>query len=98
MIDRKVDFNEIIPVDENYYQIQRTNGELANETLSEGEITFITFLYFMQLVRGGTKPENTSENRVVVIDDPISSLDSTILFVVSSLLKEEIKKLKEAQS
>ena len=46
---------KIIPVDENYYQIQRTNGELANETLSEGEITFITFLYFMQLVRGGNK-------------------------------------------
>lgn len=86
---------KIIPVDENYYQIQRTNGELANETLSEGEITFITFLYFMQLVRGGTKPENANENRVVVIDDPISSLDSTILFVVSSLLKEEIKKIKK---
>lgn len=86
---------KIIPVEENYYQIQRINGELANETLSEGEITFITFLYFMQLVRGGTKPENASENRVVVIDDPISSLDSTILFVVSSLLKEEIKKLKK---
>ena len=88
---------KIIPVDGNYYQIQRTNGELANETLSEGEITFITFLYFMQLVRGGTKPENASENKVVVIDDPISSLDSTILFVVSSLIKEEIKKLKNGK-
>mgnify|MGYP000843898122 CR=1 FL=1 len=84
----------IVPVEGNYYQIQRTNGELANDTLSEGEITFITFLYFMRLVRGGTSPEKANENKVIVIDDPISSLDSTILFVVGSLIKEEIKKLK----
>ena len=41
----------IVPVDEHYYQIKRENGDIANSTLSEGEITFITFLYFMQLIR-----------------------------------------------
>lgn len=85
----------IVPVENNYYQIQRANGELVKDTLSEGEITFITFLYFMQLVRGGVTPETANDNRVVVIDDPISSLDSTILFVVSSLIKEEIKAVKQ---
>ena len=85
----------IVPVENNSYQIQRANGELVRDTLSEGEITFITFLYFMQLVRGGETPEMTNDNRVVVIDDPISSLDSTILFVVSSLIKEEIKRIKQ---
>jgi len=85
----------IVPVENNSYQIKRANGELARDTLSEGEITFITFLYFMQLVRGGVTPETANDNRVVVIDDPISSLDSTILFVVSSLIKEEINEVKQ---
>ena len=83
---------------EHYYQIKRENGEIANSTLSEGEITFITFLYFMQLVKGGNTPETTNSDRIIVIDDPISSLDSTILFVVSSLIKEEIKKIKKGET
>lgn len=88
----------IVPVEEHYYQIKRENGEIANSTLSEGEITFITFLYFMQLVKGGKTPETANSDRIIVIDDPISSLDSTILFVVSSLIKEEIKKIKRGES
>lgn len=88
----------IVPTNDNCYQIKRENGEIAQNTLSEGEITFITFLYFMQLVHGGTNPENAGENKVLVIDDPISSLDSTILYVVSSLIKEEIKAIKKDSS
>ena len=34
----------------NKYQIKRNNGDLVKNTLSEGEATFITFLYFMQLI------------------------------------------------
>ena len=52
----------------------------------------------MQLVKGGNSPETANSDRVVVIDDPISSLDSTILFVVSSLIKEQIKKIKRGES
>lgn len=88
----------IVPTEDNYYQIKRGNGEIAHKTLSEGEITFITFLYFMQLVHGGISPETANENRILVIDDPISSLDETILFVVSSLIKEEIKAIKKGTS
>jgi wobble nucleotide-excising tRNase len=88
----------IDPVDEHFYRIKRENGEIANNTLSEGETTFLTFLYFMQLVKGGNSPETANSDRVVVIDDPISSLDSTILFVVSSLIKEQIKKIKRGES
>ena len=88
----------IVPTDDNCYQIQRGDGAIAHTTLSEGEITFITFLYYMQLVHGGTTPENANENKILVIDDPISSLDETILFVVSSLIKEEIKAIKRGNS
>ena len=53
-------------------------------TLSEGEVTFITFLYFLQWIKGSQNEEDVTQDRVIVIDDPISSLDSNILFVVSS--------------
>ncbi len=78
----------------NQYQIQRENGELANETLSEGEITFITFLYFMQLAKGSFNEDDIREDRILIVDDPISSLDSNVLFIVSTFLKECIKKIK----
>ncbi len=81
----------------NKYQIQREDGTVAEATMSEGEITFITFLYFLQLTKGSITETNISEERILVIDDPISSLDSNILFVVSSLVKEIIKKIKKGE-
>ena len=72
----------------NYYQIVRENGEVANNSLSEGEVTFVTFLYYRQLVKGGFSRDSVSNNRVLVIDDPVSSLDSSVLFVVSTLVRD----------
>lgn len=86
---------EIVPFENNQYQIKRENGEIAEGTLSEGEVTFITFLYFLQLTKGGISAEVANQEKILVVDDPISSLDSTILFVVSSLLKEIIKSVKK---
>ena len=87
---------EIVPskTGVNQYQIQRENGELAEETLSEGEITFITFLYFLQLAKGSTTETDITDDRILVVDDPISSLDSNVLFIVSSLLKKVIHEIR----
>lgn len=76
------------------YQIKREDGTLADSTLSEGEVTFITFLYFMQLAKGSIKEESINDERILVIDDPISSLDSNVLFVVSTLIKNLIPSIK----
>lgn len=85
----------IVPsTEEGFYQIQRENGLIAEHTLSEGEVTFITFLYYLQLAKGGLSKETISEDRILVIDDPISSLDSNVLFVVSTLVKGLIKDVK----
>lgn len=78
----------------NHYQIKREDGQLAESTLSEGEITFITFLYFMQLAKGSTDQKTITDDRILIVDDPISSLDSNVLFVVSTLLKNIIKGIK----
>ncbi|BAW72343.1 uncharacterized protein HPMKF3_1107 [Helicobacter pylori] len=77
--------------DEKSYHIQRENGQLVGETLSEGEVTFITFLYYYHLTKGSLKENDIPKNKVLVIDDPISSLDSNILFIVSVLVKELMK-------
>ncbi len=77
--------------DEKSYRIQRESGQLVGETLSEGEVTFITFLYYYHLTKGSLKENDISKNKVLVIDDPISSLDSNILFIVSVLVKELMK-------
>ena len=80
------------------YTIKRYTGEDVNDTLSEGEKTFISFLYFYQLIKGGRTAANTNEDKIVVIDDPISSLDSNILYVVSSLIKELLKDISKDSS
>jgi len=69
------------------YKLIRPNGEDAKDTLSEGEKNFICFLYFYHLLKGSDSESGITTDRVVVFDDPVSSLDSDILFVVSSLIK-----------
>lgn len=77
-----------------HYRIIRDNGDDASRSLSEGEKTFITFLYFYYLIRGAQSPSGITTNRVVVFDDPISSLDSDILYIVSSLIKGVMEDVK----
>lgn len=70
-----------------FYAIVRGDGSDARETLSEGERSFITFLYFYHLIRGSTSASGVNVDRIVVFDDPVSSLDSDVLFIVSALIK-----------
>lgn len=73
--------------DTNSYKLVRTDGSDAKNTLSEGERTFVTFLYFYHRLKGSMTESGITTNRIVVFDDPVSSLDSDILFIVSSLIK-----------
>lgn len=72
---------------EGHYKIVRPDGAAANASLSEGEKTFITFLYFYHRLKGSMDQSGVMTNRVVVFDDPVSSLDSDVLFIVSNLIK-----------
>lgn len=72
----------------NLYRIVRPGGsEDAFQTLSEGERMIISFLYFCELCKGRLTPQDTNPNRVVVIDDPISSLSHIYIFNVGRLIK-----------
>lgn len=66
-----------------------TNDDPVFISLSEGEKNFISFLYFFQLCIGTDDIENNStKKKIIVIDDPVSSLDSQSLFVVSTLIHQ----------
>jgi len=69
------------------YKLVREDGTEAMRTLSEGEKTFVTFLYFFRLIKGSDTESGITNDRVVVFDDPVSSLDSDILFIVGCLIK-----------
>ncbi len=68
------------------YLIKR-NGKLANN-LSEGEKTAIAFVYFTIHLKDR---DFIKENGIVVVDDPISSLDSNSLFQAYSFLKNTVE-------
>lgn len=84
--------------DGKHYKICRNDGRDASKTLSEGEKTFITFLYFYHLIKGAQTSTGITGNRIVVFDDPISSLDSNILYIVSTLIKEVVKEAETGTS
>jgi len=81
-------FKLAVADDKKHYKLVRLDGKDALKTLSEGEKTFVVFLYFYSLLKGSTDETGMTASRVVVLDDPISSLDSDVLFIVSSLIKE----------
>ena len=68
------------------YQISR-NGTPA-KNLSEGEKTAIAFLYFLKSL--GDKSFSL-EDGIVVIDDPVSSLDSNALFYAFGFMKDRTR-------
>lgn len=78
---------KLAPASETSYKLVRSDGSDAKATLSEGEKSFITFLYFYHLLKGSDSDSGITTDRIVVFDDPVSSLDSDILFIISSLIK-----------
>lgn len=74
--------------EENVYEVVRQDGTVA-ENLSEGERSFIAFLYFCHQVRGSMRGD-VFRNKIVVIDDPVSGMDGMALSAASAIVREMI--------
>ena len=61
-------------------------------SLSEGEKMIISFLYFIEECRGKDDSKTADKRKIVVIDDPISSLSHIYVFNVAELVKSEFIK------
>lgn len=71
------------------HEVIREDGTITVD-LSGGERNFIAFLYFYHVARGSQTEVDSGKYKVVVIDAPVSSMDSSTLCIVSSLVRERI--------
>jgi wobble nucleotide-excising tRNase len=72
------------------YKIVRIGNSTADfSSLSEGEKMIISFLYFCELCKGKRNATEVPGKKVVVIDDPISSLSHIFVFNIGRLIKSE---------
>lgn len=70
------------------YRIVRSDGSSAHESLSEGEKSFLCFVYFWESLFGAKESGAEPEDVIAVFDDPISSLDSETLFLVAAHIRQ----------
>jgi len=81
----------IVLAGEKTYKLNRPNeneNTTKFETLSEGEKTVISFLYFLELCKGKENNNEVVTEKIVVIDDPISSLSHMYVFNVAQLIRK----------
>lgn len=75
--------------EDHFYQIRREDQGNQFRTLSEGEKMIISFLYFLERCFGKDSREEVVANKIVVIDDPVSSLSHNYVFDIATLIKDE---------
>ena len=76
--------------DDALYRLKRgESGEDVFKTLSEGEKMVISFLYFIELCKGEAVADRATNKKIIVIDDPISSLSHIYVFNVGRLIHNE---------
>lgn len=85
---------EKVADDSQHYKIVR-EGEAEEDvynSLSEGEKTLISFLYFLESCTGATDQESTVilNRRIIVIDDPISSLSHNYVYDIATLIHHKV--------
>lgn len=81
--------------DGHLYCLARPNDATSTaQSLSEGEKTLISFLYFMELIKGTHEEHGAVDigKTVVVIDDPISSLSQNFIYDVATIIQHRLVK------
>ncbi|MCL8009439.1 AAA family ATPase, partial [Gelidibacter japonicus] len=90
LVDLGITDFEIQKHSDNLYKIVRGESqEKVFRSLSEGEKMIISFLYFLELCRGKKEATETGKKKIIVIDDPISSLSHIYVFNVGRLIHNE---------
>jgi wobble nucleotide-excising tRNase len=98
LIDLGINDFKIENHEENLYKIVRgENREKVFRSLSEGEKMIISFLYFLEMCRGKQDATETGKKKIIVIDDPISSLSHIYVFNIGRLIKNEFFGKKETK-
>lgn len=75
-----------------------TNVPIDTSTLSEGERTLLTFLYFItKYYDDSGSPQNTTHlpHTLLVIDDPIASTDAETFFLITNIIRQLLKQISD---
>ncbi len=96
LVDLGIDSFQIVKHDNDKaeYKLVRLEESVDDvfESLSEGEKMIISFLYFIEECKGKEDSKTMDKKKIVVIDDPISSLSHIYVFNVAELVKAEFTK------
>lgn len=75
---------------ESFYKVKRKDdNDEVFKSLSEGEKMIISFLYFIEMCRGKKSADQEDKKKIIIIDDPISSLSHIYIFNIGRLIDEE---------
>lgn len=90
LIDMGISDFEIVKYSDKLYKLRREgqNGNIF-ESLSEGEKMIISLLYFIERCKGKSTKEGSDKKKIIVIDDPISSLSHIYVYNVGRLILHE---------
>ncbi|MDD4530353.1 MAG: AAA family ATPase [Candidatus Gracilibacteria bacterium] len=77
------------------YQSSTIEKNTIKNCLSEGEKTALAFAYFLSKFENEINTVEKIKNSVVVIDDPISSLDDNRLYSTANLIREKFEDVKQ---
>lgn len=85
------------PGENNHYYLCRgvtASGIDVYKSLSEGEKTLITYLYFLELCQGSVNSDSTipQNKKIIVVDDPISSLSHNYIYEIGALTNKKLIK------
>lgn len=75
------------------------NIPIDTSTLSEGERTLLTFLYFItKYYDDSGSPQNTTHlpHTLLVIDDPIASTDAETFFLITNIIRQLLKQISDS--
>ena len=89
--DLGIDSFKIVKHTGTLYRISRNGDDVGDfHSLSEGEKTVISFVYFVELCKGKRSATDTATKKIVVIDDPISSLSHIYVFNIGRMIKKDL--------
>jgi wobble nucleotide-excising tRNase len=83
------------PSENNHYYLCRglsSSGNDVYKSLSEGEKTLITYLYFLELCQGSVDSDSSTpkNKKIIVVDDPISSLSHNYIYEIGALTHKKL--------
>lgn len=81
---------QLVPVEDGYVVKRKNELDKNVKNLSEGEKTAIAFCYFVKSLEDKSFDKN---NSIIVVDDPVSSMDSNSLFTTFAFVTRKLTSL-----